>query len=173
MFYEWLGKEEIAPLKKAAVEELLQENNRAENLITTSVITHLEVLPEKMSEKGASDEDDYLALFDGKHFHEIELNTNIIKRAREIRDHYYRPQTAESNYKMMDLGDCIHLATASINAATEFHTRDNDKKGGKVPLLKLYEMYDEDKLCGRYELKIASPEADQGDFFNGQSEDSE
>lgn len=63
---------------------------------------------------------------------------------------------------MMDLGDCIHLATATINRVDEFHTRDSDRKGRKVPLLKLYEISNTPKVCGKYELKITSPEAEQG-----------
>lgn len=66
----------------------------------------------------------------------------------------------------MDLGDAIHLATASINSVTEFHTRDNDNRKGKVPLISLYEIYGETKLCGKYELKIVSPESDEPDMFD-------
>lgn len=163
LFYEWLGNEPVSAAKKDGLQEILNENDKSENLIITSSITHLEVLPRKLGEKGASDEDDYLSLFDSVHFHEIELNANIILRAREIRDYYYSP-LADGAYKMMDLGDCLHLATASVNGAHEFHTRDKDKKGGKVPLLELYEMSGNPKLCGKYDLKIRSPEAQQGNL---------
>lgn len=161
IFYEWLGKEPVDAAKKDAIQDILDANEKQENLIITSVASHLEVLPRKLGEKGAADEEDYLALFDAVHFHEIEISTNIILRAREIRDFYYSPLSGESGYKMMDLGDCIHLATASIHAADEFHTRDCDKKGNKVPLLKLYEITGNPRLCGKYDLKIISPEAAQ------------
>lgn len=162
IFYEWLGKEPVSATKKDGIKELLDANEEKENLIVTSVITHLEVLPRKLDGKGVSDEEDYLALFDGLHFHEIELNANIILRAREIRDFYYSPLAENSSFKMMDLGDCLHLATATINEVDEFHTRDNDRKGSKVPLLKLYEISKYDKVCGKYDLVIKSPEAAQG-----------
>lgn len=162
IFYEWLGQEMVEPLKKDAITDLLAENGKGENLIVTSVITHLEVLPRKLGEKGASDEADYLALFDAIHFFEIEINTNILLLAREIRDFYFSPLA--DGLKMMDLGDCIHLATATIMEVDEFHTRDNDKKGSKVPLLKLYEVSGNPRLCGKYDLKIISPEAAQGSF---------
>lgn len=161
IFYEWLGKELLDSSKKAAIDELVTANSKQENVIATSVITHLEVLPEKLEAKGVADEEDYLALFDGVHFHEIELNTNTILRAREIRDYYFQPPGPDG-FKMMDLGDCIHLAAASINNVKEFHTRDNDSKKGKVPLLGLYELYGDTKLCGKYDLKIVSPESPQG-----------
>jgi len=161
LFYEWLGEESVEATKKDAVEDILAANEKGENLIITSVVSHLEVLPRKLGEKGATDEEDYLALFDAVHFHEVEVSTNVILRAREIRDFYYSPLSGEGGYKMMDLGDCLHLATASIHGVDEFHTRDNDRKGAKVPLLKLYEVSGNPKLCGKYELKIVSPEAAQ------------
>ena len=162
IFYEWLGKEAVSASKKDGIQEILDANEKGENIIVTSVITHLEVLPRKIGEKDSSAEEDYLALFDAVHFHEIELNANIILRAREIRDYYYSPLSADGGYKMMDLGDCLHLATATLNGVDEFHTRDKDKKGGKVPLLKLYEVSGTPKICGKYDLKIVSPEAEQG-----------
>lgn len=165
MFYEWLGNEKVDSRKKAAVAEILKANEKGENFIVTSVITHLEVLPTKLEGKGADDDDDYLALFDGKKFGDIELTTNIILRAREIRDHYFVPPDAEGHgAKMMDLGDAIHLATATIHNTSEFHTRDADKKGTKIPLLDLYKTTGNPKLCGKYDLKIVSPESDQGDL---------
>ena len=161
IFYEWLGDEPVTPEKFEGVQEVLTANEKGENIVVTSTITHLEVLPRKLADKGASDEQDYLSLFDAEHFHEIELSTNILLRAREIRDYYYSPLVADGGYKMMDLGDCIHLATASIYGAAEFHTRDKDRKGSKVPLLKLYELSGSPRLCGKYDLKIVSPEAEQ------------
>lgn len=165
MFYEVLGDEDVAQTKRNAVDELLAENESGGNIIVTSVITHLEVLPNKVAEKGGDDESDYLALFDTKRFAEIELNTNIIMRAREIRNHYYRPADASgAGTKMMDVGDALHLATATVFSIPEFHTRDNRKKKGNVPLLSLYALYGESRICEKYPLNITSPEAEQGNL---------
>lgn len=166
IFYEWLGKELFESTKKAAIDDLIADNEKKANLIITSVISHLEVLPEKLTEKGVSDEQDYLGLFDGVHFVDVELSTNIMLRAREIRDYYYSPPDGGQGFKMMDLGDCIHLATACVNGVKEFHTRDNDKKKGKVPLLSLYALYGDTKLCGKYDLAIVSPESPQGSLLD-------
>ncbi|MBY5395911.1 type II toxin-antitoxin system VapC family toxin [Rhizobium leguminosarum] len=166
MFYEVLGNEPVGAHERAGVTAILSENEKSENVIVTSVITHMEVLPEKLDSKGADDERDYMALFDAVKFAEIELNRNILMRAREIRDYYY--QEADENGsggKMMDLGDAIHLATASIYGVTEFHTRDDNNKGSKVGLLGLYQRRNETKLCEKYPLKILSPKSDQGEFF--------
>ena len=162
LFYEVLGNEPVPATQKAAIDEILAANEKGENRIVTSSITHLEVLPNKLKTKGV-DEEDYLALFDAEHFVEVEINANILLRAREIRDFYSRPAEKEGEAsKWMDLGDAIHLATATILGVTEFHTRDGNKKGNKVPLVGLYELTGHDKLCGKYELKIVSPESAQG-----------
>jgi hypothetical protein len=166
MFYEVLGNEPVAPTKRSAVQEILAENEAGSNLIVTSVITHLEVLPDKLGEKGADDEADYVALFDASKFAEIELSTNIILRAREIRNHYYRPaDTPGIGSRMMDVGDALHLATATIFRVPEFHTRDNKSRKGNVPLLTLYKMYGETEICNKYPLNIVSPEAAQGQLI--------
>lgn len=163
MFYEVLGNEPVTPQKRAGVDEVLADNEKGHNLIVTSVITHLEVLPQKLSDKDASDEEDYIALFDAVKFAEVEVNANVLMRAREIRNYYYRAADAGGkNGKMMDLGDAIHLATASIYGVSEFHTRDDDNKGSKIGLLSLYTLRNETKLCGKYDLKIISPESAQG-----------
>lgn len=165
---------------------MLDVNDEGNNTIITSVATHLEVLPQKLDEKDDEAEAKYLSLFDAEKFCEIQINTNVILLAREIRDYYYQPfvpgrpgtkaepakdgapavpAIPEVNAvpcKMMDLGDCIHLATAIIEGAAEFHTRDNDKKGSKIPLLSLYEFSGQSKVCGKYDLEIKEPLAVQG-----------
>lgn len=163
IFYEWLGEEDVDPSKQDGIKEILAENEKGENLIVTSVITHLEVLPTKIDLKADEASESYLSLFDGVKFHEIELTTNILLRAREIRDHYYiAADDSGHGGKMMDLGDCIHLATATIHKAEEFHSRDGSSGGSKIPLLGLSETDGINRICDKYEIKILSPKADQG-----------
>jgi hypothetical protein len=89
--------------------------------------------------------------------------SNILMRARETRDYYYRPSsTPKASAKIMDTADAVHLATASIYGAKEFHTRDDDSKGTKIPLVSLYTWSGVDQLCGKYGLSIVSPETAQG-----------
>src|SRR5260370_37631728 len=111
LFYEVLGDEKVPPGKKAAVDEILKENKNGENVIVTSVITHLEVLPGKLEGKKADAAAKYLKLFDAKHYFEVEISTNILLRAPEMREFYYKAADDEGDGgKMMDLGDAIHLA---------------------------------------------------------------
>ena len=161
LFYEVVGNESPPAAQKTAVDEILAANEKKENIIVTSVISHLEVLPNKLTAKGV-DEQDYLALFDAEHFVEVQIDTNILLRAREIRNFYSTPPDATGqNSKWMDLGDAIHLATASILGVAAFHTRDKSKKGNKVPLIGLYALAGHDKLCGKFDLTILSPESEQ------------
>jgi predicted nucleic acid-binding protein len=186
IFYEWLGKETVSREKSDGIKEVLDVNDEGKNTIITSVATHLEVLPKKLEAKDAEAEAKYLSLFDAEKFCEMQVSTNVILLAREIRDYYHRPfvpgkpgvkaipatkdtpavpgvkEVKAIPAKMMDLGDCIHLATAIIEGASEFHTRDNDSKGSKIPLLSLYSFSGQSKVCGKYELEIKEPIAIQG-----------
>lgn len=187
IFYEWLGKEDVPREKSDGIKEVLDGNESGENTIITSVATHLEeVLPQKLDEKDEEAEATYLSLFDAEKFCEIQIDRNTIMLAREIRDYYYRPPTPAVkgikaqpaqegkpavqevaaipavSAKMMDLGDAIHLATAIIHSASQFHTRDNDSKGSKIPLLSLYEFSGQTKVCGKYEMAFTSPIGNQG-----------
>jgi len=161
LFYEVLGDEPVTPEKKAAIEEILRDNKDEKSIIITSVISHIEIIPSKIEQKKPGAEGQYLALFDGKRFLDIEINRNILMRAREIREFYYRPAGTGTAPKIMDAADAVHLATASIYEVDEFQTRDDDSKGTKIPLVSLYKWSGSDKLCAKYELKIVSPEHDQ------------
>ncbi|HEX4736667.1 MAG TPA: PIN domain-containing protein [Allosphingosinicella sp.] len=165
MFYEHLNREPVTATKRRAVRELLAENKAKKNIITTSVITDLEVLPEKLAPEHADKEAAYRGQFDGVHMVSVEISSNVLMLAREIRGRYYRPPPEGGGYaKMMDLGDAIHLATAALLGVDAFHTRDDTDEKTKIPLVSLYEWAGEDRLCGRYDLKIVSPESDQGEL---------
>jgi hypothetical protein len=165
MFYEHLNREPVSATKKAAVREILTENKDSKNVILTSVIADLEVLPEKLLPEYPDREAAYRDQFDGERMTSVEISHNVLKLATEIRRRYYRPPPAPGEYaKIMDLGDAIHLATAALYRVDEFHTRDNDSKATKIPLLSLYDWAGENLLCGRYNLKIVSPESTQGEL---------
>jgi hypothetical protein len=163
MFYEVLGDEPVSLEKKTAIQEILEDNKTGKNVIVSSVLTHLEVIPSKMEAKKPGAESQYLGIFDGKRFVDIELSRNILMRAREIREYYYRPGDGATgtSAKVMDTADAVHLATATIYKAAQFHTRDDDDKGFKIPLVSLYTWSGVDKVCAKYALQIVSPEHKQ------------
>lgn len=139
------------------------KTKKKENLIVTSVVTHIEVLPKKISFASLDTAQKYLSMFDGARIIDVEMSRNVATLAREIRDFYYK--SAEENagqYKIMDANDAVHLATAYIHKVSEFHTRDNDSRKAKIPLIDLYSYSGCPKICNKYDLDIVSPETLQG-----------
>lgn len=159
IFYEHLNDEQQAALKKQAIEDILSENKDKRNRICTSAITHLEVIPKKLD---ADRERRYWQQFQSAYFFDIELDRNVITLGREIKDYYFKAPDAAGKYEMMSSPDALHLATAIIHSADEFHTRDKNTRHGNVKLLGLAESSPNGKLCGVYSLRVISPEAAQG-----------
>lgn len=135
MFYEWLKDEPSQPHRKRGLNRVLNECDKGEAAIVTSTITHLEVLPDKLPKDR---ERTYFSNFDDLRFIEQNMDVNVVRLARKIRNFYYQEKSESQPFKMMDTGDAIHLATAIITGASEFHTRDDSRKGSKVPLVSLY-----------------------------------
>jgi predicted nucleic acid-binding protein len=149
LFYEVLGDETVSPRKKAGVQQFLEVNKSGENVIATSVITHLEVIPAKLEAKKPGAAKQYLGMFDAVHFVEVEINRNILLRASEIREFYFRPadQANGSAQKVMDTADAIHLATA---------------REARYLLSRSMTGAASTRYAGKYPLNIVSPEAAQG-----------
>jgi predicted nucleic acid-binding protein len=126
LFLEHLREETVAPDKKRALINLLQQNKDRQNKIFTSVITHVEVLPKKLTASDIAKEEIYWSYFNEIWFIDQEVTRPILHLARQIKDYYYQeadPKAGE-HYRMMSTGDAIHLATAIAWRADEFHTRD-------------------------------------------------
>ncbi|HVI32060.1 type II toxin-antitoxin system VapC family toxin [Phenylobacterium sp.] len=158
IFYEYLMEDQPDAHKAQAVTDILDENKQRRNRICTSVITHSEVVPKKI---GGNAEQRYWDCFGSTFFYDVEVDRSAILLAREIRDYYYRPPEDSGGYRLMGTPDALHLAAAILNGAAEFHTRDGKRRGGNVPLLGLDSSSPGGKLCGKYELKIISPTAQQ------------
>ena len=161
VLYEFCADEQADVHKKQAITDLLDENKEKRNRICTSVISHTEILPKKLGPEG---ERKYWSRFGSTFFFDIEVDRSVILLSREIKDFYYKDRNADGEYRMMSTGDAVHLATAIIHNATEFHTRDGKRKGGNVPLIGLAAMSPGGKICGAYDLKIVSPIARQASF---------
>lgn len=160
IFYEHLKDEQSDAWKRQAVADCLQANKEKQNRLCTSVITHIEVVPAKLP---LGKDEEYWALFSDMYFYDIPIDRSVVALAREIRQFYYEPATAKgAAMKIMSLGDSIHLATAIIEEADVFHTRDGKRKGGNIPLIGLPGNSPGGKLCGEYDLSIVSPVAAQG-----------
>jgi len=167
IFLEHLREEPVSPQKAEAIRTILQDNKDHKNRIITSAITHVEVLPKKLTARDAQRENEYWDYYDGRWFVDIEVTRPIINLARDIKDYYFvegDPMNGVA-HKMLSTGDAIHLATAIVASVEEFHTRDKRRSGGNVPLLSLPECSANGKIAGQWSLKIISPEDDQASLF--------
>ena len=136
IFLEHLREEVVAPTKKRAIERLLQENKDHKNRITTSTITHIEVLPKKLTARDAEKEAKYcVPYYDARWFIDLEVTRPVVNLARDIKDYYFveADHSRGIGHRMLSTGDAVHLATAIIHKVDELHTRDKKKSGGNVP----------------------------------------
>src|SRR5689334_8380015 len=114
IYLEYLRGEPVPVEQRQAIERLLRENKDKKNRIYTSAITHLEVLPKKLTKDDAAKEAEYMNMFGSMFFFDVAVDGQAIQLAREIKDFYFDegdPKTGKS-YRMMSTGDAIHLATA-------------------------------------------------------------
>jgi predicted nucleic acid-binding protein len=166
LFYEWLKGTQTDAARRQAIQECLEDNKVRRNRIFTSAITHVEVLPKKVT---TQEEQRYWAQFNSVYFFDIEVDRQVLQLARQIKDFYYKEADPEnqSGYQMVSTGDAIHVATAIIHNATELWTRDRRPHHGNFPILRMADpVYSPDgKVCGQYDLKISDPQARQGDLL--------
>ncbi|TET47500.1 PIN domain-containing protein [candidate division TA06 bacterium] len=91
-----------------------------------------------------------------------ETDDRVWRLAHEIRDFYERLK-AKNGLPTVTLPDAVHLATAILYEADEFHTFDeNDKPGKRRALIPL-----SGNVADKYSLVICKPIASQMDVFEG------
>ena len=66
----------------------------------------------------------------------IAVDMRIAKLAKELRE-YYVAQKSQNNDRMLSVPDAIHLATAILYRADEFHTFDEESRKKTVGLIPL------------------------------------
>ncbi len=148
IFYGFLKAEEHYDGCQAALQYYAQQVDEGEIILMTSVIALTEVLSAKISPEAAMQFRDF---FKRRNVRLIEVNTRLALLAREIRDYYQK-----NSQKGFTVGtpDAIHLASAILWKADEFHTFDkNDKpKFQELGLLGL-----NGKIAEKYSLHIQRP----------------
>ncbi|GAB9152916.1 type II toxin-antitoxin system VapC family toxin [Bradyrhizobium diazoefficiens] len=131
LFLAWIKDEERPTGEMDGVREVVERFKRREVKIVTSVLTTTEVLESRLP-AGMK------RLIDGmmKRVSRISMDTKVAAMAHDLRDHY-ATRPAETSGKMLAVPDAIHLATAILYRATEFHTFDGGKTGKSLGLLPL------------------------------------
>ena len=129
------------------VREIIERSKRREVRIMTSVLTSVEVLACKMPVGLGT-------LFSGliKRINMQGMDTKVASLAHDLRD-YYLSRPSEYGGKTFSTPDAIHLATAILYRADEFHTFDNDGSAKSLGLIPF------SGNVGGHKLAICKPQA--------------
>src|SRR5579871_490855 len=143
LFLAWIKDEERKSGEMDGVREVIKLSKRRDAKIMTSVLTSVEVLAAKMP-AGMNN------LFAGllKRVTRVGIDTRIASLAHDIRNHY-----SSAGGKTLSTPDAIHLATAILYRADEFHTFDAEGSRQSLGLIPL------SGNVGGHKLTICKPEA--------------
>jgi predicted nucleic acid-binding protein len=115
LFLSWIKDEQRKSGEMEGVREIIDLSKRRDCRIMTSVITSVEVLQSKIP---AGIDTMFLGLL--KRVTRVGVDTKVAQLAHDIRDNY------RQSGKKIKTPDALHLATAIIHRANEFHTFDED-----------------------------------------------
>lgn len=151
MFSAWLADEQRKSGEMDGVREVVARIKKRDASLVTSSIMMAETLPSKLPAGVYNLLEGFLRRTN------IQVQAVSIKIARlsgDLRDYY--SQNPVDGRSKLGTPDAIHLATAIISGATEFHTFDSGEKDKKfIGLLQL------DGNVGGHRLKICKPAAKQ------------
>ena len=128
LFLAWIKDEERPIGEMDGVREIIELSKKRDAVIMTSVLTTVEVLAAKIP---AGMDTLFQQLM--RRVERVGIDTKIVTLAHDIRNHY----TKIGDGKTVATPDAIHLATAILYRATEFHTFDKDgsrRSLGLIPL---------------------------------------
>lgn len=145
LFLAWIKDEERQGDEMAGVREVISRARRREVILMTSVLTSTEVLQSKIPVG-------MITLFGGlmRRLEQKSIDIKIARLAHDLRDHY----SARANQfggKTLSVPDALHLATAIIYRADEFHTFDASNSRNSLGLIPL------NGSVGGHKLKICRP----------------
>lgn len=118
LFLAWLKDEDRNSGEMDGVREVIERSKKRDCRIMTSVLTSIEVLQGKIP--AGMD-----TMFSGllRRITRVGIDTKVAHLAHEIRNHYAKEG------RNIKTPDAIHLATAILNRADEFHTFDEQLLG--------------------------------------------
>jgi len=131
LFLAWIKDEERKSGEMAGVREVIERSKRREVKLVTSVLTATEVLSSKLP---AGMGPLFLGLM--KRVYRVGIDSKVAGLAHDLRD-YYAIRADQFEGKTLSTPDALHLATAILYRATEFHTFDADNGRKTLGLLPL------------------------------------
>jgi predicted nucleic acid-binding protein len=118
LFLAWIKDEERRSGEMDGVREVIERSKKRDCIIMTSALTSVEVLQSTIPAGVA-------AMFGGlmKRLTRAGIETKVAQLAHDIRDHYLKEG------RSIKTPDALHLATAILHRADEFHTFDEQLIG--------------------------------------------
>ena len=146
------------PAEMSGLAEVLDMVDRGNAILMTSVLWRAEVLDIALT---PAQRKRLVAAFDGRSIIELGIDGRVMDLTSQIRS-FHKSSKKKDVIKNIRVPDAIHLASAIHFDATEFHTFDGAKAGGKIGgLLTL------DGNVAGHRLRICSPRAEQLQFHFG------
>lgn len=147
LFVAWIKDEERPSGEMDGVREIIQRHKRREVKIITSVLATVEVLQCKLPAGMETLLSGIMKRLDQR----IGMDSKVANLAHDLRNYYSsRPTEFDTT---LATPDAIHLASAIMNRATEFHTFDGGGVGKSLGLLPL-----SGNVAG-HKLTICKPQA--------------
>jgi predicted nucleic acid-binding protein len=148
LFLAWIKDEQRKSGEMDGVREVIARHKKRELKIITSTLTTVEALQSKLPVGLERLFGDLM-----KRVIRIGVDGKVAAMAHDIRDFYAR-NAAQNAGKTVSTPDAIHLATAILYRASEFHTFDDGKSSSKsLGLLTL------SGNVGGHQLVICKPQA--------------
>ena len=131
LFLAWLKDEQRKTGEMDSVREVIERAKRREVRLMTSVLTLTEVLSSKIP---VGMDTLFATLL--KRISKQGIDTKIAMLAHDLRD-FYVQKAVEHEVKILSAPDALHLATAILYRADEFHTFDESNGRNSLGLLPL------------------------------------
>lgn len=128
LFLAWIKDEQRKSGEMDGVREVIDRFKRRDVKIITSTLTTVEVLQSRLPIGMDRLFNDFM-----KRIQRIGMDSKIAAMAHDIRD-YYQREKGRNGGKLLTAPDAIHLATAIMYRATEFHTFDDGNSGSSKNL---------------------------------------
>lgn len=160
IFLAWLRKETTRkPGEMEGIHDCLERLKKRQISIMTSVITYTEITSLKIP---AGVETMLEEVLQRPNCAKLGVDMRVAKLARDLRN-YYLDKTSQYSGKTLNVPDSIHLATAILYRANEFHTFDG-KDNIKYQTIGLLQL---NGNVGGHKIAICKPPQDeQPSLFN-------
>lgn len=152
IFLAWLQDEKREIGVMEGIEEVVRKIHSNEVILLTSQMTKIEVLEGRLTSDAQKK---FEGVFNRRNCQMVDITSRVSEKSHFIRNYYDQKGIKLSS------PDCIHLATAIIHNADEFHTLDGSgrkRNGDLIPL--------NGNVAG-HKLKICVPYAGQGSLLTG------